>query len=367
VSIKLIDGDRYMVRVYNPNGREYRKVVHGKRAATAHEAKMRTLFAEGVNYDSSKVTFAEYAHEWIAARSVKPVTRVGYHRLLTTAIEPHLPRMQLRAWKHLTAQTFTRDLAASGVAVSTQRRALTLMRSVFTSAVRDGMIQRNPFDGIPLPHAGRDTRPLPAWEDVRAVVAMQGTAPAGVRLIATTGLRIGEACAVGWDDLDIEHGTLRVERTLVALNPKQAKAAGVDTLAYLARPKSTAGVREIPLPPSTVEWLSRTDPRGIRKVTLPHYGGGTTTFRPLLASARASFLTPSNLSTAMIRRTKLPPHRLRHLYATTLEQGGVPLSTVQSILGHAPIGVTLAIYTHVQPHTLELARDLIESHLNSAN
>ena len=54
------------------------------------------------------------------------------------------------------------------------------------------------------------------------------------------------------------------------------------------------------------------------------------------------------------------PHDLRHLYASTLEQAGVPLRTVQEVMGHAPKGVT-GIYTHVQAHSLELVIPVIEA------
>ena len=53
------------------------------------------------------------------------------------------------------------------------------------------------------------------------------------------------------------------------------------------------------------------------------------------------------------------PHDLRHLYASTLEQSGVPLRTVQEVMGHAPRGVT-GIYTHVQAHSLDLIVPVIE-------
>lgn len=369
MSVKHLDGDRYLVRVYNPTGSEYRRTIRGKRAAHQHEAHMRTMLSEGSRYDGrlARTQVIDYAHTWIEARNVKPVTRVGYHRLLITVIQPHLPTLKLGAWRHTNAQRFVSQLARGGAAVSTQRRAITLLRSIFHSAVRDGALAHNPFDGIPLPRPRTRASELPTWGDVRATIQRGGVTGHGALLLAGTGMRAGELCAAGWDDIDFDTGMLHVQRTLVALNPTQAAAAGVQRTTYLARPKSAAGERHIPLPPTVIEYLKALDPWGIRKVTLPHYDGGTATYRPILPPPRATILKPTNLSATMTHRAGYSPHRLRHLYATTLEQNGVPLATVQAVMGHAPTGITLAVYTHVQPHTLTMVRDIIEERLTSAS
>lgn len=370
MSLKQLDDHKWLVRVYNPHGREHRKVIKGKRAAIAHERMMKARLSNGESRleAMSRTRFSEYAQQWIDSRNVKPITRSGYHRLLHVYTLPYMDDLRIGDWRHSDAQRFANQLSASGHAPSTQRRVHTLVRAVFLAAVRDELLNRNPFDGVNLPPARRLDREPVGWDDVAAMYASAGKAGQLAVILAATGLRAGELCALSWEDVDLAEGVVKVRRSLVSIDPRQARAANAAMVTYISEPKSHAAVRDIPIPPALKPFLR--PPKRRRWVSLPSWPSGRLERLSLvLDPPRAEIVVPTNLSSRIARAArhrglvKQSPHDYRRLYAATLEQAGVPLATVQQVLGHAPSGVTMTHYVSVQPHTIEMVRNVIEQAL----
>lgn len=371
MSIKHLGGDRYMVRVYNPHGaREYRKVVVGKRAAQAHEAEMKTKLARGTLVDpgAGKETFREYATRQIAARSLAPSTRKRYARDCDRLLFPVWGHRELRSLRHTDARALEAHVRSHAQNASVVN-VLVLARSLMRSAVLDGLIDRNPFAGMRLERARGRSREMPTWPEVRALAADTAWETALlVALLAGSGLRGGELCGLPVAEVDFLRQRLKVTWQLQWMTEADARTLALPHGGPYLRPaKSEAGAdRVVPLPAFALEAASRlaamhadADP-----VTLPVGAPGaerTETVRLLLGRP----LHPSSLSNRIAkasarRGTGWSPHMLRHLYATTLEQGGVPLRTVQAVLGHEPQGVTLGVYVGVTPESLERVRAVLD-------
>jgi len=157
------------------------------------------------------------------------------------------------------------DAIAADCTPEHARKALVAMRVVVRLALRDGIL---PLGSDPC-RGARQPQSSPAYPDVRVLTPHEADAildAAGaddarlarslagplVALLLARGLRTGEALALVWGDgLDLDHGRLRVVRTL----ERDRNAAG--RLALVPGAKSTAGVREVPLPPSLAARLRR--------------------------------------------------------------------------------------------------------------
>jgi integrase len=354
VSVKPLGGGRYMVRVYNPHGREYRKVVEGRRAADAHEADMKHRLSRNLIRDPSgaRVLLRDYAPQVVASRDLRPTTRDNYARLLRLRILPALGDRPLRTIRHSDVVA----LARRGGRTRYGREAVVLLASILRTAVLDGLLERSPAEGLRLPPVEADPVLIPEWEQVRAVA--KTTTPGNrlaIMLAALTGLRSAEVCGLAVDDLDMLRGQLTVARQL----------SHVEGRHYLAAPKSRAGRRIVPMPRAVVDELAvflHKHPPSM--VTVPELlsTGSTVPREQRLLFGKA--VSPNSLSTRVARAAAgtFTLHPLRHLYTTTLLEAGVPLKVVDEVTGHESHGVTLRVYAHAT----EAGRAMVAPALDAA-
>lgn len=158
----------------------------------------------------------------------------------------------------------------------------------------------------------------------------------GVVISLYTGLRIGELCALRWEDVDLKEKTLSVNKTLQRIpddSDTQKK-----TKITITEPKTPSSVREIPIPSFLVSHFSQYQ----KKAALDGY--------VLTGSER--YIEPSNyyvkyqlwLNECGIGRYSF--HTLRHTFATRCIENGVDAKALSEILGHSDVRVTLARYVH---------------------
>ncbi len=151
-------------------------------------------------------------------------------------------------------------------------------------------------------------------------------------LMAYTGMRRGEVLGLRWEDLDLDAETIHVQRNVVFIT----NSPTIDT------PKSASGNRKIPLDSRLLEHLAPIGKTGFV------IGG-------------VNPISKSSFSKAMLRIGRTidlhgaTAHILRHTYATTLHSAGVPPKVIQYMMGHADIGTTLNIYTHVNSDDISAA------------
>jgi len=368
MAVTDLGGGKFRVRVYNPNmgGSQYQKVVHGKRAADAHEAEMRVKFARGqvIDPNAGKITFGKYAQEALEARRLTPGTRANYLRLIER-IMPIWGHRPLRSLKHSDAIGLTTALRAQSDGGSTHN-AIVLARSICRQALADGYLDRNPFASLKMT-TGHAARPdsEPTWEQVRAASRGRSKSAAQVMLMATSGLRRGEVAGLELAGIDWLRRTITVTQQLRAMSAAQAERIGSGKSGFYLSPAKTPAGRDrvIPVPQFLLDTLAAylsTHPAVER--TLPWTepeAARTRTTSLVFGLATTDTMTRSITDRGRKAGGTWSPHDLRHLYASTLEQAGVPLRTVQEVMGHAPKGIT-GMYTHVQAHSLELIVPVIE-------
>lgn len=370
MSVKDLGGGKYQVRVYaGPHRREYRKIVYGKRAADAHEAQKKAEFARDWNLDpwAGKETFREYALRVIDSRNLAPNTRLHYLRDCERLLFPLWGAREIRSLRYSDAVALT-SFVQSKARGAGGANALVLARSILRTAVLDGLVDRNPFAGLRLEQPKPKPKPLPTWGDVRAVVGASTTVTAAIiSVLAGSGLRAGELVGIDVEaDVDWLRKRLTVRQQLQHMTDAKARDAGYARGGFwLSDVKTDAGGdRVVPLPDFAVEALSvlaGLAPKSVgvavgapdaREVRAPRLLLGMAD--PAAVSARIAG------AASRAKVGKVHAHAYRHLYVTTLEQAGVPLRTVQQVVGHAPQGVTLGVYAHVTEESLALVRRVLE-------
>ncbi len=222
------------------------------------------------------------------------------------------------------------------------------MRQSLEQARRWGLIARNPaVDATPPPQRRREVGPPTVAQVQRLIDAARDDDPdfaTYLWVLAATGCRRGEACALRWTDIDLERGEVAIRRSMSQVGEE-----------LWEKDTKTHQSRRMAIDDGTVDVL-RTHRLRQRELALAL--GVTVADDALLfrdadrRSWRPDVCTNrfGRLRAALgLERVRL--HDLRHFVASVLGDGGVPIATISSRLGHRDIATTLNLYTHALPAT----------------
>jgi len=287
---------------------------------------------------------AEYAAEFYRARS---------YRMVWSAIEnKHLPRVMadvpLSAVRGIDWPAWVAAMSED-LAPATVHLYQGMVQRALDCAVDRGLIPSNPSRAVRLPRLGGN-RPYIEPDDLPAFVreAMRERWHFGRLMVvmALTGLRISEACALTWEHVDLERRRLTVAEQLVGGKRRP--------------PKSSSGERTLALPGAAVTAL--TVQRGLtdrivrrmspRRRPEPSPVFVTVTGRPITQPqcVRRELRAVCDV----LGLPDMTPHALRHTYATAQIAGGADLAHLSKTLGHRHVQTTVDQYGHL---TASMARD----------
>jgi site-specific recombinase XerD len=181
-------------------------------------------------------------------------TAASYRQRWRTHLSRRIGRRKLNGVTKATVLTVCDELRASGLQESSVGSVLVVLRSVFAYAREADFTTADPFRGIrrgALPSPADSTkskRVLRVDEVWRLIDATRAGYRAVVTLLAWSGLRVSEAIALRWRDIDFVDGLFRVEGQLPVLKRGEAP--------YTVRTKSRRGVRAVPFLPVVAEALA---------------------------------------------------------------------------------------------------------------
>ncbi len=248
-------------------------------------------------------------------------------------------------------------LEAEGKGPAARRTAYTVLRRVLDAAVRDELLARNPAASVPRPRvdsAAGASRFLDR-DEVGALLAASrgGRLEPLVVLLAYTGLRIGEALALRWEDVDLDGGQVRVTGTL----------GRVDGAATRTPPKSARSRRAVALPAPALtvlrSWRTR---QAAERLAATWWAEGEWVFTTPVGTV----LDHSNAMKAYKRLAAAAGvpgatfHGLRHAAASVLLREGVPMRVVAEVLGHSSTRLTADVYSHVTAELTDRAAAALE-------
>lgn len=323
---------------------EKRRYVYGKTRKEV-AGKLNKAIAEretGLFYDCENITLASYLDRWLdSIRDTLAPSTVRRHEELTRIhVKPAVGQLKLSKLDPLQVQSLYRSKLDEGLSAATVVKIHSTLSKSLKQAVRWRLIPLNVCSSVTPPRiAEKDIQPLNAQQMKALLTAAEGTDLYALWvLLTTTGLRIGEALALRWDDVDLEARTLRVNRTVYR--------------SEVSQPKTKSSRRTIKLSRLAV-WALRHHPHTGEFVFCTNSG------RPINVSNLRNRSWQS-----LLQRADLPSntrlHDLRHSAATLLLSRGVPVKVVSEMLGHADVRITLSIYAHVLPDMQEKAVEAME-------
>jgi integrase len=291
---------------------------------------------------------SQYLERWLAEavrHSVRPKTYMNYD-LCVRRLLPHIGRVRLRALTPEHIQHALAKLLDRGLAPRTVRQVNMVLRRALKQAVLWRIVASNPSDAVKPPRAEhKEIRTLNEAEvrQLLAVTVCTRHHSLWVFLV-TTGVRLGEALALRWSDIDFQHSQATIRRAL-----QSQRGMGQ----VFVEPKTARSRRTVPVPPETLAVL--TQQRAALAVERKHAGESWQEHDLVFPSpigrprdmAYLSYTFHRALKRAGLPRMRI--HDLRHTAATHLLTKGVHPKVVQDLLGHSTIAITLDTYSHVMP------------------
>jgi len=304
------------------------------------------LFNSSDYRPSSSCTLREYAeNRWLpeVLPTLKHSTKKHYQYALRVHVYPALGGMQLRLINRDVVQDFISTKLRSGLSWRTVKGIRTVLGTVMSAAEMAELIPSNPVRKTRFPRRGlTKQRAEIAPEKIQELLdALPEPSRSLAWLLVLTGLRIGEALALRWRNIDLVRGELRVTQTVYD--------------GHFDVPKTQRSQRSVPLGPKAVEILTARKP----SVTNPE--------ALVFATREGSAFDRHNLTNRQLKSTckKLGLvgvnwHWLRHANATLLDAVGTPLGTVQALLGHSSPEITRETYLHSIPADARAAVEKVE-------
>ncbi|MFE9204697.1 tyrosine-type recombinase/integrase [Micromonospora sp. NPDC007230] len=362
-------GMRYRVRYIAPDGRERSKSFpdRAKREADAFLVSVESDKLRGtyIDPDAGRITFREYAEEWLRTRSFDESTRESTEFRVRKHLMPYFGDRQLKAIKPGNVREWDRSMVGK-LAPATRAVVFAHLRTILTAAVDDEKIAKNPCSASSVTPPKPVQRRVVPWK-VTTVAAIRESLSRRYRpavdLGGGCGMRQGEIFGLGVDDLDLDGGWVHVTRQVKLVRSRLV----------FGLPKNDRD-RRVPLPASVAESLrAHLDWCEPVKITLPWedpFSDEQVTVPLVLTTPRKGAINRSTfdakawrpaLTAAGIVSTRATGmHALRHFYASALLDAGESIKALAEYLGHADPGFTLRVYTHLMPTSEDRTRRAID-------
>jgi integrase len=355
-------GGSYVVTYRDPQGKQRKRFARTLGEARDLRATLRADVARGEYRALSRISFGDYAPEWLASyhgrtgHGIRASSLDEYRRELGLDHDgrpngrgaiAYFGRMRLTEIEPRDIKRYAAELSDRGLAPASVKHALAPVRALLATAFEEGVIRSNPTAGLRFAQrtvADADEEQVKALAPAELRALLDELEPDWrlfVEFLSQTGLRIGEALALRWGDVDFARRRVKVSRRLYR--------------GAYAPPKSRYGRRQVPLTRAMVRSLAQRWEREGRR-------GDE---EPVFPSRAGTPLDPSNLMAAVLKPAAKRAgvswttfHTLRHTCATMLFNAGLNAKQVQIWLGHHSPAFTLATYVHLLADDLPSAEVL---------
>ena len=335
------------------SGRTIKELEVAKEAARDH-----FIYGRAIPKD---VQFFEYAKQWYKLKKepfISVASRASYKSCFMKHLLPEFGLQNLRAIDAAQIQKFVNQFAGTSKSQITQ--IIGTLKGIFSSALAEGIIDRDPSAALVCPKAKKkdDRRPL-TKEETERVLSVMHTNPEGLLLAVLyyLGVRRGEALGLQWGDFDFTEDQVHIQRDIDYTG----------STAQEGELKTRASDRFVPVPAELKAMLLPV--KGKKDEYIFHTKKGNpiseSSFRRmwlrLMTDCSCVEWREIDVDTDRpedIRKQVKPtltPHFFRHNYVTMLYEAGVEPLVAMKIVGHSNYQTTADVYTHIRDDMLKKA------------
>lgn len=282
------------------------------------------------------ITVEMLGEEWLRINSdrLKPSSLQRYHGHLKNHINPVLGRVPISLLTTVSIHHLAQDRLEAGLSPQTVNAILVLLHSILKYGCRQYRLTMPEI--VYLSWEQREMRVLSQEEQKKLTAYLLNELDIwklGILVALYTGLRIGELCALTWED--IQEDRIHVRRTVQRLQKKDHTG----TTLHVGTPKTKTSCRTIPIPTFLGNWLKSF--RGEQQPDMYFLTGSTQKIpEPRMMQYRFQcYQKEAGIDHANF-------HALRHTFATRCVEAGFEIKSLSEILGHSNVQTTLNKYVH---------------------
>lgn len=296
--------------------------------------------------NQSSITISELAEQWLTVISpqIKLSTYNKYRNLINSYVSPNFYAESLSDLSAQSLQLFCNRLLVSGgrqgvgLSPKTVSDILSVLRRLFQYGEMCGYSVKCTGKEFSIKQESKEITVLSKEEQeilCKYLILNPSERNLAILLCLFTGLRIGELCALMWDDISFSNSSIYIHQTIQRVqiegNPDKK------TKVIISTPKSKCSIRTIPVPDKIMMILKRAD------IMKDGY---------LVTGMKQKYIEPRTmenhfhrvLSAASLRNVNF--HTLRHTFATRCVEAGFDIKSLSEILGHASVTTTMNRYVH---------------------
>lgn len=341
---------RYIVS-YTTEGKAKFGYIYGKTYCEVKQRlieKKNAVFQNAIVIDKRSVTYNEVLDAWLNSSKIntKESTYARYTHLINTHIRPYLGTYPLSSISTQHIEGHIEQLLENGrldntggLSAKTVTDILTVIKSTMEYARYNNLPVACNLGKLYVKKKEKEMRVFSQAEQaalIQVLVSEMDLYKFGVLLSLYTGIRVGELCALKWEDLNLIDGVLNVRKTMQRIQ-NTGTGATTKTKVVITEPKSLCSIRTIPLPAfiSDFAQLYAVSPRAfILSGDSERYVEPRTMQNRFKGYVKESGIANANF------------HALRHTFATRCVEVGFELKSLSEILGHANVNITLNRYVH---------------------
>ena len=285
-------------------------------------------------------TVREIATAWKEYKRpyVKQSTMAAYVLILENHILPYFGDCD--ALHEQAVQAFVLQKLERGLSIKTVKDILIVLKMVMKFGVKNEWMIYYEWDiKYPTTSTNKELEVLSVGNHRKILNHIQSHftfTGLGIYISLSTGLRIGEICALKWSDINVVEGTITVSRTIERIYIIEGEKKHTELV--INTPKTKNSCREIPM---SKELLAMIKP--LKKIVNDDFYVLTNDERPTEPRTYRNYYKGLM---AKLDIPKLKYHGLRHSFATRCIEAGCDYKTVSVLLGHSNISTTLNLYVH---------------------
>ncbi|MNW46717.1 Tyrosine recombinase XerC [compost metagenome] len=323
----------------------------------------------GTIFEPSKISVYDFFDFWFneyVTINLKYNTQENYRLIIKNHIKPKLGMYKLSSLAPDILQKFINDKYREGLS----RKTLTIFHTVLQGALKQAvypykLINENPMQYVKLPKKENKKTtetdlkilPMSSIKKISEFLDSSNTFYIPFHIGLNTGMRVSEVCALTWDCVDLNEGTITVNKIMVCVNKEWV----------FGTPKTESSYRTIHIGSTLIKILKEHSKR--QKENKLKYGEYYKVSEFVCTKENGENVTPASCKwSGKNIREKLEIefnfHSLRHTHATLLLEQGAPIKDIQTRLGHSRSGITLDTYSHLTDKMKNQTVDIFERLLN---
>lgn len=313
-----------------------------------------------MKFKKKKILYKDWIYEWLIEKKeyIKESTYANYSNNVFNHIIPNLGNYYLNDINHKIIQDFLLNLSktgkkdgSGGLAEKTIKDITIIVKGSLKKAINEERMKHIVLSfNYPKSQQEKKIYILTKREQNKItdyVLNNLSTRNIGILISLYSGIRIGELCALKWEDIDLKKGIIYIRKTIQRIYIKD-KYKNVSKI-ILTTPKTKNANREIPINKNFLEILKKV------KANKEDY----------ILTGNKEYIEPRtyrkyfNKLLDKININHFNFHSLRHTFATNCISLGVDYKTVSELLGHANVNITLNLYVHPRLSQKKKCIDLI--------